>query len=112
MLAEGFGRDQVIICDTRPLVAAANSEDSYHRSCTDLFTNLHLAGRQALVPRPVVAEVGYLLQRQQGSLPEASFLRSLAERVDSESASQGRGHTLRLGETWERERAAHHGVED
>lgn len=69
----------MIICDTGPMVAAANSEDDRHRACTDLFTGLHLAGRQILGPGPVVAEVGYLLQRKKSISAEAGFLRSLAE---------------------------------
>ncbi|MGL5864574.1 MAG: hypothetical protein ACRCYX_01705 [Dermatophilaceae bacterium] len=51
----------MIVCDTGPLVAAADRDDGHNRACTDLFTGLHLAHRQVLVPAPVVAEVGYLL---------------------------------------------------
>jgi predicted nucleic acid-binding protein len=54
----------VIICDTGPLVAAALSSDADHRACVDLFSAMHEAGRQMLVPAPVVAEVGYLLARE------------------------------------------------
>lgn len=32
----------------------------------ELFTGLHLARRELLVPGPVVAEVGYLLNREAG----------------------------------------------
>lgn len=70
----------MIVCDTGPLVAAALSNDDHHRECVDLLTGLHLAGRQILVPGPVVAEVGYLLGREAGTRVEAMFLRSLADR--------------------------------
>jgi predicted nucleic acid-binding protein len=56
----------VIICDTGPLVAAALSNDDDHRRCVDLFAALHLAGRELLVPATVVAETGYLLNREAG----------------------------------------------
>ena len=51
----------MIVCDTGPLVAAADRDDHDNRACTDLLTALHLAHRPILVPAPVVAEVGYLL---------------------------------------------------
>jgi uncharacterized protein len=43
-----------------------------------MFTALHEARRDLLVPAPVVAEVGYLLAREAGADVEALFLRSLA----------------------------------
>lgn len=67
----------MIVCDTGPLVAAADRDDDHNRACTDLFTALHLARRAILVPSPVVAEVGYLLGRTGGSRIESAFLRSL-----------------------------------
>jgi predicted nucleic acid-binding protein len=69
----------VIICDTGPLVAAALSTDADHRPCVELFTALHQAGRELLIPAPVVAEVGYLLAREAGPRVESLFLRSLAD---------------------------------
>jgi uncharacterized protein len=69
----------VIVCDTGPLVAAALSNDPDHRRCVDLFTGLHLANRQMVVPAPVVAKVTYLIGRTAGAAAEASFLISLAE---------------------------------
>jgi predicted nucleic acid-binding protein len=44
-----------------------------------LFTALHAARRELLVPATVVAEVGYLLAREAGARVESLFLRSLAE---------------------------------
>jgi hypothetical protein len=67
----------VIVCDTGPLVAAADRDDDRNRDCTDLFTALHLARRPILVPGPVVAEVGYLLGRAGGPRVESAFLRSI-----------------------------------
>lgn len=42
------------------------------------MTSMHLAGRDLLIPAPVVAEVGYLLAREAGAQIEAAFLQSLA----------------------------------
>jgi hypothetical protein len=59
------GRDRadalllVIVCDTGPLVAAAIRDDADNHARTELFTGLHLAGWQILVPGTVAAEVGY-----------------------------------------------------
>lgn len=69
----------MIVCDTGPLVAAALSNDSDHKACVELFTALHAARRELLVPATVVAEVGYLLAREAGARVESLFLRSLAE---------------------------------
>lgn len=69
----------MIVCDTGPLVAAALSNDADHPRCVRLFTDLHAAGRELLVPATVVAEVGYLLAREAGPRVEALFLRSLAD---------------------------------
>jgi uncharacterized protein len=69
----------VIICDTGPLVAAALANDADHAACVKLFTDLHEAGTELLVPATVVAEVGYLLAREAGPRVESLFLRSLAD---------------------------------
>jgi predicted nucleic acid-binding protein len=69
----------VIICDTGPLVAAALANDADHHACVKLFTDLHEAGTELLVPATVVAEVGYLLAREAGPQVESLFLRSLAD---------------------------------
>jgi uncharacterized protein len=71
----------MIVCDTGPLVAAADRDDQDNRACTDLLTALHLARRTILVPAPVVAEVGYLLARAGGANIEAAFLRSVAQQT-------------------------------
>ncbi|MGH3616351.1 MAG: type II toxin-antitoxin system VapC family toxin [Pseudonocardia sp.] len=69
----------MIVCDTGPNVAAALVGDDHHRSCVDLFTGLHLANRLPLVPATVVAEVGYLLNREAGPDVEALLLTALAD---------------------------------
>jgi uncharacterized protein len=71
----------VIVCDTSPLVAAADRDDHHNRACTDLFASLHMARRPILVPAPVVAEVGYLLGRAGGARIEAAFLQSIVQRT-------------------------------
>lgn len=69
----------MIICDTGPLVAAAIRRDPDYYRCTELFTGLHLASRELILPAPIVAEVGYLLARYGSARIEADFLRSIAE---------------------------------
>jgi uncharacterized protein len=71
----------VIVCDTGPLVAAADRDEEHNRACTDLLTSLHLAGRAILVPAPVVDAVGYLLARIAGPKIEAAFLRSIVQQT-------------------------------
>ena len=51
----------MIVCDTGPLVAPALSNESDHRACVELFTALHAARRELLVPATVIAVGGYLL---------------------------------------------------
>jgi predicted nucleic acid-binding protein len=68
----------VIVCDTGPLVAAALSNDTHHSVCVALFNDLHRDRRKLLVPATVVAEVGYLLNREAGPAVESLFLRSIA----------------------------------
>jgi len=84
----------VIVCDTGPLVAAALSNDADHKACVELFTALHAARRELLVPGTVVAEAGYLLAREAGARVESLFLRSLADGdftpVDLSSADYAR----------------------
>ncbi len=69
----------MIVCDTGPLVAAALSNDPDHKACVELFTALHAARRELLLPATVIAEVGYLLAREAGACVESLFLRSLAD---------------------------------
>lgn len=68
----------MIICDTGPLVAAALTRDSEHERCVRMFTELHQANRELLVPSPMVAEVCYHLAKV-SARTEAGFLTSLAD---------------------------------
>jgi predicted nucleic acid-binding protein len=68
----------VLICDTGVLVAAAIASDPDNRACVDLFAGMRLAKRRLVVPAPVIAEVGFLLEKYGGVAAEAAFLRSLA----------------------------------
>ena len=63
----------MIVCDTGPLLAAANAQDHHHKVCAAL---LREAAGPLLVPSPVIAEVCQLLERRRGSRSEAAFLRS------------------------------------
>jgi predicted nucleic acid-binding protein len=65
--------------DVGPIVAAALDGDDHHHACVELFTDLHLANRRLLVPGTVVAEIGYLLNREAGARVEALFLTALAD---------------------------------
>jgi predicted nucleic acid-binding protein len=69
----------VLICDTGVLVAAAISDDAFHRESVDLLTSVHLAGERILVPATVAAEVGYMLGRGSHHDREADFLDSMAD---------------------------------
>ena len=69
----------MIVCDPGPLVAAALSNDADHEACVEMFSVLHSARRELLLPATVVAEVGYLSAREAGARVESLFLRSLAD---------------------------------
>jgi predicted nucleic acid-binding protein len=66
----------VLVCDTGPLVAAANRRDTFHQDSLDL---LETYPGPVLVPSLVVAEVGYLTRTQVGPEAEAMFLDSIAD---------------------------------
>lgn len=63
----------MILVDTGPLVAAANSTDRRH---AESVAALNAIRGPRLVPGPVVAETCHLLARNAGARIEASFLRS------------------------------------
>lgn len=65
-----------MIVDTGPLVAAANRADPFSAECQEL---LRRANGPLIVPALVVAEAGFLIERDLGSGAEARFLRSLAQ---------------------------------
>ena len=72
-----------MIIDTGPLVAAANRSDPHNAACQRLLRG---ARGPLVVPALVVAEAGFLIERELGPAAEAAFLRSLANdrfRVES-----------------------------
>ncbi len=64
----------MIICDTGPLLAAANKRDAEHEACLTALTD---AVGPLIVPSLVVTEVCYMLGKL-GPQAEAGFLRALA----------------------------------
>jgi uncharacterized protein len=65
----------VLLLDTGVLLAAADTNDRAHEACVELLE----ASREPLVTSPlVVAEAGYLIDRQLGSSAESAFYRSIA----------------------------------
>ena len=64
----------MIVVDTGPLYAAADSSDAHHAACSALFTN---PADQLIVPVSVVVETSFLIERHLGPTAEAAFLRSL-----------------------------------
>lgn len=64
----------MLLADTGPLVAVANSRDQHHQACREL---LETHPGPILVPAPVIVEVCQLLQSRQGTQAEAAFLASL-----------------------------------
>lgn len=65
----------MIVVDTGPLYAAADTSDAHHAACAELLTN---PSDQLLVPVSVVVETSFLIERHLGPGAEAAFLRSLA----------------------------------
>lgn len=66
----------MLIVDTGPLLAAADTADPYHRVCVDLLTGA--TGPLRTTPL-VVAEAAYLIGRRIGPKAEARFFRSIAD---------------------------------
>lgn len=63
----------MILVDTGPLVAAANSTDRHHAASVQALNQVR---GPRLVPGPVIAETCHLLAREAGARVEAAFLRS------------------------------------
>lgn len=62
------------IVDTGVLLAAADDNDPAHQTCADLVEK----AEGSLITTPlVIAETGYLIERQLGPIAEAGFYRSL-----------------------------------
>lgn len=69
----------MILVDTGVIVAAAIIHDQNHHSCAEFLTGARLANRRLLLPATVAAEVGYLIDRYDGSAAEARFLAGVAD---------------------------------
>jgi len=67
----------LIIVDTGVLVAANDIDDYYHDACVELLTVARGSGVKLAIPSTVLAEAGYLIEREGGPKIEAAFLRSL-----------------------------------
>lgn len=65
----------MLLVDTGVLLAAADSSDRDHTACAELLQG---AERPLLTSPLVVAETGYLIERQLGPRAEAEFYRSIA----------------------------------
>ncbi len=66
----------MIVVDTGPLVAIADSDDRDHTRC---IAALGEARRPLVVPATVLTEVCYLLERELGTAAEAAFLQSFRD---------------------------------
>jgi len=65
-----------VVCDTGPLVAAANRRDRAHDLAVSLVTAL---GRDLIVPVPVIVEVDQLLRARLDTRAAHSFLSAIAK---------------------------------
>ena len=65
----------MIVCDTGPLVAAADRDDAHHEAITLTLDELR---EPLVVPAPVVVEVCWLLERNLGAAAESAFLAASA----------------------------------
>jgi hypothetical protein len=61
----------VIVVDTGPLYAAADTSDAHHAECAELLDG---QPRPLVVPVSVVIEASYLIERRLGPLAEERFL--------------------------------------
>lgn len=65
-----------IVADTGPILAAANRNDQFHGLAAQLIDK---AGRDLIVPDPVVSEVDWILRSRSGTHTAQSFLQRLVE---------------------------------
>lgn len=65
-----------MILGTGPLVAALDADDRHHQACVELLATTRPPLR---LPGPVLTEVCYLIEREQGPHAEAAFLTTLAD---------------------------------
>lgn len=69
----------MIVCDTGPLVALANTRDEHYVAANNLFRDLLMAGERILMSPMVVAETCYWLNHHGGPEVEAAFLDSIVD---------------------------------
>ncbi len=65
----------MIVVDTGPLYAAADTSDAHHDACATLFSD---PGDQLVISVSVAIETSFLIERHLGPSAEAAFLGSLA----------------------------------
>ena len=65
-----------VVADTGPIVAAASRSDDLHDVAAALII---AAGRDLLVPEPVIAEADWLLRQRVGVAAARGFLRALVD---------------------------------
>lgn len=65
----------MLIVDTGVFLAAADDNDPDHDPCVDMLAS---SNDELVTTALVVAEAGYLIERQLGASAEAAFFRSLA----------------------------------
>ena len=65
-----------VVADTGPILAAANRNDEMHDLAAAL---IGAAGRELLVPEPVVTEVDWLLRERVGPTTARRFLEALVD---------------------------------
>lgn len=87
----------IAIVDSGPLLAASNRADPDHARCVAVLERLDL---RLVIPALCVAEVTYLLGRQQGSALEARFLRGLSGFDVRAPRGEEWGHTADLVERY------------
>lgn len=66
----------MIIVDTGPVVAMANSNDDHHAACVELLTT---SVELLVLPEPLLTEIGYMLGSRAGQKAEAWFLHDVAD---------------------------------
>ncbi|HZA67542.1 MAG TPA: PIN domain-containing protein [Geminicoccaceae bacterium] len=64
------------VCDTGPLVAAADRSEAAHRLAALVVTDL---GRDLVIPEPVLVETDHLLRNRLGSIVARAFLTAVAD---------------------------------
>jgi predicted nucleic acid-binding protein len=67
-----------LLCGTGPSAAAALSDDPNHRACVELLRRAANRGAVVAAPATVLAEAGFLIERNAGPEVEEAFLEGFA----------------------------------